>query len=128
MNHKTFIHIGQKARLAVPPGLACVFAWSLLCILGRAFPAYADNSTYYVERLTGQDLPICGSATAPCDTMGDALTKAHNDDVIHVAASNSSLLPESGVVSSTTGYSVVAQSRQDLAHSSSASSAVNQGH
>lgn len=48
-------------------------------------PVRADPGTLYVDGASGSDVPDCTDPTAPCETIGYALTQAGNGDEIHVA-------------------------------------------
>ena len=72
-------------QLALTTGLALLFLAALLWGLRGVTPARADPGTLYVDGATGNDTTGCANPTAPCETIGYALTQAGNGDEIRVA-------------------------------------------
>lgn len=72
-------------QLALTTGLALLFIAALLWGLRGVTPAHADPGTLYVDGTIGSDTTDCTNPTAPCETIGYALTQAGNGDEICVA-------------------------------------------
>jgi hypothetical protein len=74
-------------RLGLTIGLALLFLAALLWGLRGVTPVRADPGTLYVHDASGQDLPTCGTAIAPCQTISYTLnSRAGDGDTILIAA------------------------------------------
>ena len=72
-------------RLVIPVGLATLFLAFLLGGLRTAIPIHADPGTLYVDGTSGSDTTPCTVPSAPCATIGYALSQARDGDTILVA-------------------------------------------
>ena len=75
-------------RLAIPVGLATLFLAFLLCGLRAAIPVHADPGTLYVDGTSGSDATSCTVPSAPCATIGYALSQARDGDTCLTAPSS----------------------------------------
>jgi hypothetical protein len=75
-------------RLGLTLGLALLFLVALLWGLRGVTPVRADPGTLYVHGALGQDLPTCGTAVAPCQTISYTVnSRANEGDILLVGAS-----------------------------------------
>ncbi len=77
---------GMK-RLFVPIGIAMLFLAALLWGLDGVTPVRADPGDLHVDGATGHDIPACGAADAPCQTLLYTLeNQADDGDTILITA------------------------------------------
>jgi parallel beta-helix repeat protein len=76
----------QTMLLGLVVGLATLFLATLLWGSQGTIPAHADHDTLYVDGTSGQDIDICGTITAPCQSISYTLNhRADDDNTILVA-------------------------------------------
>jgi hypothetical protein len=72
MMNQTHIILDQRYRenrLLILIGLAVLTLTVLLGGFRRVVPVRADSGDLHVDGATGQDIPSCGDAATPCQTL-----------------------------------------------------------
>jgi predicted outer membrane repeat protein len=76
----------RLVRLGLATGLAVLLVGILLWGLRGVSPTHASPGTLYVDGATGGDTGDCQTPTAPCQTIGYALSQAGDTDTILITA------------------------------------------